>query len=62
MNRIFLALILIAFFNTAYHQIVWTPAGPEATSPMQALTEGMVQSAKGSVELALGLVGVMAFF
>ncbi len=62
MNAIFFSLILIAFFNAAYHQLIWTPIGPDTVSPMQVLTEGIILSAKGSVELALGLVGVMAFF
>lgn len=62
MNAIFFSLILIAFFNAAYQQLIWMPVNPEALSPMQVLTEGMILSAKGSVELALGLVGVMAFF
>jgi len=62
MNIIFLLLILISFFTTAYHQLAWVPPELHAISPMQALTEGMVASAKGSVELALGLVGIMAFF
>ncbi len=62
MNVIFFSLVLIAFLNTAFLQWIWVPTSPEALSPMQALTEGMIQSAKGSVELALALVGVMAFF
>lgn len=35
---------------------------PAEVPPMQLLTEGIIQSAKGSVELAIGLIGVMAFF
>ncbi|MFQ5596670.1 MAG: nucleoside recognition domain-containing protein [Nitrospiria bacterium] len=62
MNVIFAVLIFIAFVNTALHQWTWVPASPESLSPMQVLTDGMIQSAKGSVELALGLIGVMAFF
>ncbi len=62
MNVIFFSLIFVAFFNAAYQQLIWMPLSPDAVSPMQALTEGMILSAKGSVELALGLVGVMAFF
>ncbi|MFQ5580032.1 MAG: nucleoside recognition domain-containing protein [Nitrospiria bacterium] len=62
MNIIFFLLILVAFFTSGYHQLIWVPSGTDAVSPMQALTEGMILSAKGSVELALGLVGVMAFF
>lgn len=62
MNVIFLSLVFIAFFNAAYRQLSWVPAIADEISPMQALTEGMIQSGKGSVELALGLIGVMAFF
>ncbi len=62
MNAIFFSLILVSFFNAAHQQLIWMPIGPDAVSPMQVLTEGMILSAKGSVELALGLVGVMAFF
>ncbi len=62
MNRLFFSLILIAFINTAYHQFIWVPLDPELLSPMQLLSEGMMQSAKNAVELALGLIGVMAFF
>jgi len=29
---------------------------------MQTLTTGLIDSAKGSVELAIGLIGIMAFF
>lgn len=62
MNFIFFSLIFISFFYTGYHQLIWTSSDAQALSPMQHLTEGMMQSAQDSVELALGLVGVMAFF
>ncbi|MEO5367755.1 MAG: spore maturation protein [Magnetococcus sp. WYHC-3] len=59
MNGIFFALVLIAFGAGAWQQ--WhTPAG--AAGVMQALSSAMVDSAKSSVELAIGLVGVMALF
>ncbi len=61
MNLIFYFLIFIAFSYTAYHHLTGFPAA-DLVSPMQLLTEGMMQSAKGAVELALGLIGVMAFF
>lgn len=35
-------------------------AGEE--SPMQVLSSGVIESAGGAVELALGLVGVMTLF
>ncbi len=62
MNQIFFALVAIACAVAGYRQLTWEPAGPDGIAPMQALGLAMVDSAKGSVELALGLVGVMAFF
>jgi spore maturation protein SpmA/spore maturation protein SpmB len=62
MNVIFFALIAIAFTVTGYHQLTWVAPAADAISPMLALGNGMVDSAKGAVTLALGLVGVMAFF
>jgi spore maturation protein SpmA/spore maturation protein SpmB len=62
MNVIFFALIAIAFAVTGYHQLTWVAPAADAVSPMLALGNGMVDSAKGAVTLALGLVGVMAFF
>lgn len=62
MNILFFALIATAFVVTGYRQIFWVPDSPDQIAPMQALAAGMIDSAKGSVELALGLVGVMAFF
>lgn len=62
MNIIFLAIILIAFFSSAYQQLNWVPSGGDDIAPMQALTTALIEASKSSVELALGLVGVMAFF
>ncbi len=59
MNVIFFALVLIAFLTAAWRQLQWSGEG---VSPMDALSQGMVQSAGGAVELAIGLVGVMALF
>jgi len=59
MNAIFLGIVLIAFATAAWRQLFLPPAEP---SPMDALTTAMVESAAGSVELALGLIGVMALF
>ncbi len=61
MNAVFFALVLIAFLTAAWRQLGWNPAQGE-TSPMEALSKGMVDAAGGSVELAIGLVGVMALF
>lgn len=62
MNLIFYLLIFISFSYAGYQELSWIPTVADASSPMQLLTEGMMQSAKGAVELALGLIGVMAFF
>ncbi|MES9871114.1 MAG: nucleoside recognition domain-containing protein, partial [Sedimenticola sp.] len=59
MNAVFFALVLIAFVTAAWNQL----AGPGGeTTPMDALSKAMVDSAGGAVELAIGLVGVMALF
>lgn len=62
MNVVFGALIAIAFFTAAWNQLTWVPVSPEQVAPMQALTTGLIDSAKSAVELVLGLIGVMAFF
>ena len=61
MNAVFLAAVLIAFVVAGYRQITVTPA-PDAAAPMDALGLAMIDAAKGSVTLAIGLVGVMALF
>ncbi|MES9961320.1 MAG: nucleoside recognition domain-containing protein [Sedimenticola sp.] len=59
MNAVFFALVLIAFVTAAWNQL----AGPGGeTTPMDALSKAMVDSSGGAVELAIGLVGVMALF
>ncbi|MBF0370575.1 MAG: spore maturation protein [Magnetococcales bacterium] len=60
MNAIFFALVLIAFLTAGFRQLSWIPN--DNASPMELLTNGMVDAAGGSVDLALGLVGVMALF
>ncbi|MEC4677614.1 MAG: nucleoside recognition domain-containing protein [Nitrospirota bacterium] len=62
MNLIFYLLIFISFFYAGFQELNWIPSTENAVSPMQILTEGMMQSAKDAVELALGLIGIMAFF
>jgi spore maturation protein SpmA/spore maturation protein SpmB len=61
MNIIFFAIVLIAFLFCGWHQFTWMPSGGE-TSPMEVLSKAMVESAAGSVDLAIGLVGVMTLF
>ncbi|AKJ95677.1 spore maturation protein [Thioalkalivibrio versutus] len=59
MNLIFLALIVIAVATAAIREIRSTDPDEQ---PMQALSEGAIEAAGSAVELALGLVGVMALF
>lgn len=61
MNIVFFAIVGAAFVFAAARQI--TGAGAEGDiSPIQALSEAMVDSAGGAVELAIGLIGVMTLF
>jgi spore maturation protein SpmA/spore maturation protein SpmB len=61
MNAVFLGAVLIAFVVAGYRQITFKVT-PGATAPMDALGLAMIDAAKGSVTLAIGLVGVMALF
>ncbi|MGM0428160.1 MAG: nucleoside recognition domain-containing protein [Thermodesulfobacteriota bacterium] len=61
MNYIFFGIVFVAFLSAGWRQIYWTGAQDEV-SPMAALSQAVVDSAAGSVELALGLVGVMTLF
>jgi spore maturation protein SpmA/spore maturation protein SpmB len=61
MNIVFFVIVLIAFFTAAWHQLHWVAIEGEL-SPMEILSKAMVESAGGSVELALGLIGVMTLF
>lgn len=61
MNFIFFAIVLIAFLFGGWNQISWIPSEGEI-SPMELLSKAMVESAAGSVDLAIGLVGVMTLF
>ncbi len=61
MNIIFFAIVLIAFLFCGWHQFTWMSSGTEI-SPMEVLSKAMVESAAGSVDLAIGLVGVMTLF
>ncbi|WP_260293802.1 nucleoside recognition domain-containing protein [Sedimenticola hydrogenitrophicus] len=59
MNVVFFLLVLIAFLTAAWRQFSLPAAD---ITPMDALSRAMIDSATGAVELALGLVGVMALF
>ena len=61
MNGIFLGIVLVAFVAAAWRQVGFV-ATEGAASPMEALSAGMITSAGGAVELAIGLVGVMTLF
>jgi len=61
MNLVFFLIVLIAFVFSGWHQILWVPV-EGMTSPIEALSVAMVESASGAVELAIGLVGVMTLF
>ncbi|MDH5855976.1 nucleoside recognition domain-containing protein [Lampropedia aestuarii] len=74
MNVLFLAIVLIACLTAGYKQLQWQASAPQAgadwanaaatagASPMEQLSAGMIASAAGAVELAIGLVGIMALF
>ncbi len=62
MNSVFYGIVVIAFVFTGYRQLTWHPDSAASVAPMQALATGMIESAKSSVTLALGLIGVMALF
>ncbi len=61
MNIIFMLLIVIAFLMAAYRQVNYVPV-PDGVMPMDALTNAVVDASKASVELAIGLIGIMALF
>lgn len=61
MSWIFLGIVLIAFVAAAWREIGHVPV-EGLPSPMEALSAGMLESASGAVELAIGLVGAMTLF
>lgn len=61
MNIVFFAIVAIAFVFAAFHQVTGGVADGD-TTPIQALSQAMVDSAGGAVELAIGLIGVMTLF
>ena len=62
MNVIFFVIVLIAFLVAGYRQLTVDPAVPAHDSPMAMLSAGMIDAAKSSVTLAIGLIGVMTLF
>jgi spore maturation protein SpmA/spore maturation protein SpmB len=61
MNIIFVIIVLCAFLSAGWQQIFFV-TGQGNPSPMEVLSKAMIDSAGGAVELAIGLVGVMALF
>jgi len=61
MNVVFFVIVLGAFLAAGWRELTWH-AVDGAMSPMETLSQGMIESASGSVELALGLIGVMTLF
>jgi spore maturation protein SpmA len=61
MNIIFFVIVIVAFFSAGWRHIGWVPVEGQV-APMEALSKAMVESAAASVELALGLIGVMTLF
>ena len=61
MNAIFFFIVVIAFGVAAYRQLTESIAASAPTA-MDVLGAGIIEAAKGSVTLALGLIGVMALF
>jgi spore maturation protein SpmA/spore maturation protein SpmB len=61
MNLIFALMVLIAFLFAGWQHIFFLPAAGQPTA-MEILSKAMIDSAGGAVELAIGLVGVMALF
>ena len=61
MNIILLIMVITAFAFAGWHQLAWIPVEGQS-APMVALSKAMIDTAAGAVELAIGLVGVMALF
>jgi spore maturation protein SpmA len=59
MNLIFFVLMAAAFLTAAWREL--TEIGTDS-QPMQELSQAAISSAGSAVELAIGLVGVMALF
>ncbi len=61
MNKIFIIIVFLAFICAGWQQIIFVP-GQADQMPMEILSKAMIDSAGAAVELAIGLVGVMALF
>jgi spore maturation protein SpmA len=63
-NGIFVAIVVLAFAVAGFRDLTGAGSVPGAADPglMQALTDTVIKSASGAVELAFGLIGVMTLF
>ncbi|MCK5680100.1 hypothetical protein KAI46_04740 [bacterium] len=61
MNFLFYFFILISFLVAGWRQINWVPV-EGLQEPLTALTATIITTAGDAVELAIGLIGVMALF
>ena len=61
MNKIFISIVFFAFVFAGWQQIHFV-SGQADQMPMAILSKAMIDSAGAAVELAIGLVGVMALF
>jgi spore maturation protein SpmA/spore maturation protein SpmB len=61
MNKVFIIIVFLAFICAGWQQIIFVP-GQADQMPMEILSKAMIDSASAAVELAIGLVGVMALF
>ncbi len=61
MNYIFAIMVGTASLFAVWRQIVWVPVQGQS-APMEILSQAMIESAGGAVELAIGLVGIMTLF
>ncbi|MDZ7667641.1 MAG: nucleoside recognition domain-containing protein [Desulfotignum sp.] len=59
--KIFIIIVFAAFVFAGWQQIHFVP-GQADQMPMEILSKAMIDSAGAAVELAIGLVGVMALF
>ncbi len=62
MNIVFAVFVFISFLCAAWRQIGWVPTSEAAVPPIEILSKAMTDAATGSVDLAIGLVGMMTLF
>ena len=61
MNIILIIIVGTASLWAAWRQLAWVPV-PDVEAPMALLSQAIIESAGGAVELAIGLIGVMTLF